>query len=140
MTADRYGVQEITAAAANGAKAKFERIQDPAKLRRVALHMATQQNLATCVALLKEIAVHFGYSLAVEDGIPPIPRSFGLRLVAPDNSAVTLISLFSLPWWKAYMSLEMTHGGARGSLATLCPCVYVSLTPAKIAENPVGMF
>ena len=69
-------MQEITAAAANGAKAKFERIQDPGKLRRVALQTATQQNLATCVALLKEIAVHFGYSLAVEDGISSLPLSF----------------------------------------------------------------
>jgi len=78
-------VQEITAAAANGAKAKFERIsaEEPAKMRRVALNTATQQNLANCVALLKEVAVHFGYSLAIEDGPPPLlPRLHHSR----DNS------------------------------------------------------
>ena len=64
-------LQEITAAAANGAKVQFDRVptDDPAKFKRVALSVAVQQNLASCVAVLKEVAAHYGFTLNIEDGM-----------------------------------------------------------------------
>ena len=41
---------------------------DPAKFKRVALSVAVQQNLASCVAVLKEVAAHYGFTLNIEDG------------------------------------------------------------------------
>ena len=64
-------LQEITAAAANGAKVQFDRVpqDDSAKFKRVALSVAAQQNLASCVAVLKEVAAHYGFTLNIEDGM-----------------------------------------------------------------------
>lgn len=63
-------MQEITAVAANGAKAQFDRIPqgDNKKFRKLALDTAAQQNLANCMALLKEVAAHYGYALDIREG------------------------------------------------------------------------
>lgn len=63
-------VQEITAVAANGAKAQFDRIPqgDNKKFRKLALDTAAQQNLASCIALLKEVAAHYGFALDIREG------------------------------------------------------------------------
>ena len=60
-------------AASGGAKAQLERVgnTDHAKIRRAVLSVATQQNLANCTALLKEIAAHYGFSLTVAEGDQP---------------------------------------------------------------------
>ncbi len=56
--------------AANGAKALFDRVPqtDNRKFRKLALTTAAQQNLASCIALLKEVAAHYGYALDIKEG------------------------------------------------------------------------
>lgn len=63
-------MQEITAVAANGAKVLFDRVPEAEhkKFRRVALATAAQQNMANCIALLKEVAAHYGYLLDIKEG------------------------------------------------------------------------
>ena len=62
--------QEITAVAAAGAKVQFDRIsvEESAKFRKTALSVAKAQNFANCVALIKEVAVHYGFALCIETG------------------------------------------------------------------------
>ena len=64
-------IQEITAVAANGAKVLFERVPETEskRFRKVALETAANQNLASCIALLKEIAAHYGYKLDIHQGM-----------------------------------------------------------------------
>lgn len=63
-------MQEMTAVAANGARVLFDRVPESEhkRFRRVALATAAQQNRANCVALLKEVAAHYGYSLDIKEG------------------------------------------------------------------------
>ena len=63
-------MQELTAVAAAGAKAQFDRVPDgeQEKFRRTAMQVAKQQNHACCVAMLKEVAAHYGFALEFETG------------------------------------------------------------------------
>ena len=56
--------------AANGAKALFDRVPqtENKKFRKLALTTASQQNLASCIALLKEVAAHYGFILDIKEG------------------------------------------------------------------------
>ena len=62
--------QEITAVASRGAQVQFDRVplEESAKFRKTALSVAKQQNLACCVALLKEVAAHYGFALHIQTG------------------------------------------------------------------------
>lgn len=62
--------------ASRGAQVQFDRIplEESAKFRKTALSVAKQQNLACCVALLKEVAAHYGFALNVQTGESAVRR------------------------------------------------------------------
>lgn len=61
-------VLHVLQAAAAGLRPQLERAGDAA-VRRAVLSVAQQQKLAVCTALLKEVALSFGFALSIAEDV-----------------------------------------------------------------------